>query len=71
MKHLLLALLLLTPALSRAQVSAEISGRIDDATGSAVGGVTVTVKSVETGATRSVVSDADGSFRVLSLPISQ
>ena len=71
MKHLLLAALLLTPALLQAQVSAEISGRVDDATGSAVGGVTITVKSVETGATRSVVSDADGNFRVLSLPVGQ
>ena len=71
MKHLLVALLLLTPALLQAQVSAEISGRVEDATGSAVGGVTVTVKSVETGATRSVVSDADGSFHVLSLPVGQ
>ena len=71
MKHLLLALLLLTPALLRAQVSAEISGRVDDATGSPVSGVTVTVKSVETGATRSVVSGADGNFHVLSLPVGQ
>ena len=71
MKHLLLALLLLSPALLRAQVSAEISGRVDDATGSAVGGVSVTVKSVETGATRTVVTDADGNFRVLSLAVGQ
>ncbi len=71
MKHLLLALFVLTPALLQAQVSAEISGRVEDATGSAVGGVTVTVKSLETGATRSVVSDADGNFHVLSLPVGQ
>jgi hypothetical protein len=71
MKHLWLGVLLLTPALLRAQVSAEISGRVDDATGSAVGGVTVTVKSLETGVTRSVVSDADGNFHVLSLPVGQ
>ena len=70
-KHLWLGILLLTPALLQAQVSAEISGRVEDATGSAVGGVTVTVKSVETGATRSVVSDADGNFHVLSLPVGQ
>ena len=71
MKHLLLALFALTPALLQAQVSAEISGRVEDATGSAVGGVTVTVKSLETGATRSVVTDSDGNFHVLSLPVGQ
>src|SRR5665213_1276573 len=71
MMHLWLAVLLLTPALLQAQVSAEISGRVNDASGSAVGGVTVTVKSLETGATRSVVTDADGNFHVLSLPVGQ
>jgi hypothetical protein len=71
MKHLWLAVLLLTPALLQAQVSAEISGRVNDASGSAVGGVTVTVKSLETGATRSVITDSGGNFRVLSLPVGQ
>ncbi|HSR08037.1 MAG TPA: carboxypeptidase regulatory-like domain-containing protein, partial [Bryobacteraceae bacterium] len=71
MKHLVLGVLLLTPGLLRAQVTAAISGRVEDATGSAVGGVTVTVKSVETGATRSVSTNADGNFRVLSLPVGQ
>nr|MDP9112990.1 carboxypeptidase-like regulatory domain-containing protein [Acidobacteriota bacterium] len=70
-KYLRLAVFLLTSASLRAQVSAEISGRVDDASGSAVGGVTITVKSVETGATRSVVTDAGGNFRVLSLPVGQ
>ena len=43
MKQLLLVLVLLTPGLVRAQVSAAISGKVEDATGSAVGGVNVTV----------------------------
>src|SRR5436853_1863277 len=71
LKHWLLGVLLLTPGLLHAQVAAAISGRVEDATGSAVGGVTITVKSVETGATRSVSTNADGDYRVLSLPIGQ
>lgn len=70
-KHLLLGVLLLTPGLLRGQVTAAISGRVDDATGAAVGGVMVTAKSVETGAARSVTTDADGNFRILSLPVGQ
>jgi len=53
----------------RAQVSAAISGKVVDASGSAVNGAVVTVKSGETGATRSVVTDAEGNFRALSLPL--
>jgi carboxypeptidase family protein len=51
------------------QVAGAISGRVEDATGASVGGVTVTVKSLETGATRSVTTDEGGNFRVLALPI--
>src|SRR5579872_4111739 len=69
--HFLLGVFLLTPGLLSAQVSAAISGRVEDATGSPVNGVSVTVKSVETGATRSATTDADGNFRLLSLPIGQ
>src|SRR5580704_3655007 len=52
-----------------AQVAATISGQIEDAAGIAVGGATVTVKSLETGATRTVTSDEAGNFRVLALPL--
>src|SRR5215475_14334574 len=52
-----------------AQVNATISGRIEDQTGAAVGGATVTVKSLETGATRIVTTDETGNYRVLSLPV--
>jgi hypothetical protein len=54
-----------------AQVTAAISGHVEDATGSPVGNATVTVKNLETGATRVVTTDMDGSFRVLSLPLGQ
>src|SRR5271166_5908504 len=52
-----------------AQVTASISGRVEDATGAGVPGATVTVKSLETGATRSVVTGESGNFRLLSLPL--
>src|SRR5262245_36474456 len=52
-----------------AQVNATISGKIEDQTGAAVGGATVTVKSLETGATRTVTTDETGNYRVLSLPV--
>lgn len=54
---------------ARAQVSASISGRIEDATGSPVGGATVTVTSVETGGKRVVSSSADGTFQAFPLPL--
>jgi hypothetical protein len=58
---------LATPAL--AQVTAGISGRVADASGVGVTGASVTVKSVETGATRTVATDDAGNFSVLSLPV--
>jgi hypothetical protein len=48
---------------------ATISGTVEDASGSAVGGATVTVKSLENGATRVVTTAATGKFRFLSLPL--
>src|SRR5262245_18689409 len=51
------------------QVNATISGKVEDMTGAAVGSATVTVKSVETGATRIVTTDEMGDYRVLSLPV--
>jgi hypothetical protein len=51
------------------QVSASISGRVVDASGSPIGGAAVTVKSPETGASRTAISNAEGNYRVLSLPL--
>jgi hypothetical protein len=69
-------LLVLFPALllgflpvARAQVSASISGRVVDVSGAVVGGATVTVKSVETGESRTVTTDEAGNYRVLALPV--
>jgi hypothetical protein len=52
-----------------AQVTAAISGKVEDASGAAVGGAMVTVKSLETGAARTVTTDETGNYRVLSLPL--
>jgi hypothetical protein len=52
-----------------AQVSAAISGKVEDASGAAISGATVRVKDVETGAMRVVTTDLTGNYRVLSLPI--
>ena len=50
-------------------MAAIISGRVTDAAGVVVDGAAVTVKSLETGATRVVRTDEAGNFRVLSLPL--
>jgi hypothetical protein len=68
---LALAALFLSAVGAWAQVTASISGKVEDATGGPVRGAMVTVKSNETGATRVVVTDDDGAFRVLSLPVGQ
>jgi hypothetical protein len=55
----------------RAQVTAGISGRVEDASGGAVAGATVTIRNLETGSTRSALTDLTGSFRALSLPLGE
>jgi len=69
--NLLLSLVFLAlgPTSVWGQVSAAISGRVQDATGSGVDTATVTAKSVETGATRTATTDSDGNYRILSLPL--
>ncbi len=52
-----------------AQVAAAISGKVEDPSGGGVGGATITVKSLETGATRVVATDDAGNFRAISLPL--
>src|ERR1700689_2611029 len=55
--------------LASAQVTAAISGKVEDATGTGVGGATVTVRSIETGAVRTTATDVNGNFTALSLPL--
>ncbi len=61
------ALFVAIPA--RAQVGASISGRVEDPSGSPVVAAAVTVKNLETGTSRSTVTDPEGNFRVLSLTL--
>ena len=57
------------PTISRAQVSASIIGTVQDPSGAYVSGAKITVKSLETGATREAISDESGNYRFLSLPL--
>ncbi|MCU1334807.1 MAG: TonB-dependent receptor [Bryobacterales bacterium] len=52
-----------------AQVTAVLSGRVVDATDAGIPGATVTVKTVETGATRSTTTDESGTYKVVALPV--
>jgi len=52
-----------------AQVTAAVSGRVEDATGAAVVGAVITVKSLETGASRTATTDDTGNYRIVSLPV--
>src|SRR5215510_14923966 len=58
-----------SPIVGQAQVTATISGKVEDASGAAVGGATVIVKSLETGATRNVTTDEAGNYRIVSVPL--
>ena len=65
-----LALLLMVAASANAQqTTGNITGRITDAQGAAVPGVTVTGKNASTGFSRTEVSDQEGVFRLLALPV--
>jgi hypothetical protein len=59
------------PRPAAAQVTAAITGKVQDATGAAVADASITVTNLETGAIRVVMTDGAGNFRVLSLPLGQ
>jgi hypothetical protein len=65
----LIATMAISLAIEGQVVTAAISGKIEDPSGAGIGGATVTVKSVETGATRVVTTDDAGDFKALSLPL--
>ena len=50
-------------------VGGAITGVVQDSTGAALPGATVTVRNAETGATRTLTSGADGRFSVPSIPV--
>lgn len=70
---LLLALVLVVPALSRAQTSTtgDLAGTVMDPSGAAVPNATVTLTSVATGAVRSTTTNATGFYRFSLLPPGQ
>src|SRR5262245_59888522 len=66
----LAALLILSTALFAQSVNTttgSINGRVTDSTGGALPGVTVTATNVDTGLTRSTVSDNDGTYLITLL----
>ena len=71
MAVLALALLAAAPrALAQSQaINGTIEGVVQDATGAALPGVTVTVTQLETGSRRVLTTSADGSYRALLLPL--
>jgi Carboxypeptidase regulatory-like domain len=58
-----------SPKPSLAQALCSVSGRITDTSEAGLPQATVTVTSLETGATRRVETDDDGNYAVLSLPV--
>ena len=52
-----------------AQVTGVLSGRVVDATDAGIPGATVTVKTVETGATRTATTDESGAYRIVAVPV--
>src|SRR5512140_37882 len=62
---LIVVVVLSMAGLAAAQVtSGSITGLVQDESGGAMPGVTITVKSEETGATRTAVTDSEGRYRV-------
>src|SRR5688572_8168690 len=64
-----LAIVLAASSALAQQTTGNISGRIVDDQGAAVPGVTVTGRNVQTGFTRSDVSDGEGVYRLPALPV--
>ncbi len=63
---------LLPAAILHAQiVGGAITGVVQDSTGAALPGATVTVRNAETGATRTLTSGADGRFSAPSVPVGE
>jgi hypothetical protein len=66
---IILALILATP--SQAQMSATLSGTVTDPSGGALAGAKVTVRDLETGATRTVTTGGLGRYQVFALAVGQ
>jgi hypothetical protein len=57
-----------TPAIAQI-VGGTVSGTVHDATGAALSGARVTVRQIETGATRTLTTGADGRYAAPSVPV--
>ena len=62
-------LVLLVAASAWAQATAQINGTVTDSSGGVLPGATVTAIQTDTGFRREMVTDADGSFTLTTLPI--
>ena len=61
-------LLLAAPAVASAQTSGVIAGAVKDEQGGVLPGVSLTLRNADTGVTREVTSEADGTYRFAGLP---
>ena len=61
-------LFLVMSASASAQAIAQLGGRVADQSGAVLPGVTVTATQTDTGLTRTVVTDGDGSYQITNLP---
>ena len=67
--HVLLAWMIFLPGMALAQVTASIGGAVQDTSGAVIPGAAVTVKSLETGAARTLTTNDSGNYRALALPV--
>src|SRR5215218_6836757 len=65
---LVLALAFMAAPADAQTTNGVISGIISDAQGGVLPGVSVTTRNVDTGITRSVVTESDGRYRLAALP---
>ena len=69
LRGLVVAGMFFLPVMALAQVTASVVGTVQDTSGAVIPGVAVTVRSLETGAARTVTTDDRGYYRALSLPV--
>lgn len=67
----LFVVLIFVAGMGFAQVTASMTGRVDDPSGAGVPGTSITVTSKETGAARTVTADEAGNYQILSLPVGE
>jgi outer membrane receptor protein involved in Fe transport len=65
----LLTFALLLPLLASAQADSTLLGTVTDSTGAVIPGAVVTIRNDQTGLTRNVMTEADGSYLAAGLPL--